>query len=215
MLLMVGVQTLAAVLAPAAKASQTLSAIKKRGHVACGVAEGAVGFSEVGRSGKWSGLDIEFCRAVAAGVLGDPDKVAFVPLVTAKRIQAVRSGEVDLLASSSGWTLSRDAGEGVRFVAALYHESQALLVRRKQNITSALELSGSTVCVLEGSPDADNVDSYFRGKGMTYKVMAQATWSELVRSFALGQCTALTSDRTRLAFERARLVAGSVAALAP
>jgi general L-amino acid transport system substrate-binding protein len=185
-------------------AAATLDAVRKLGAVSCGVTDGAVGFSEMTAKGHWSGLDVEFCRAIAAAVLGDRGKVSFVPLPTARRFASVRAGEVDLLARGTGWTFGREATEGVRFVAALFHESQAVMVRRSQGITSALELTGATICALESSRDASQIATFLRQRDMRARIVAQPTWSSLVKAYATGQCMALTADRTLLAHERSR-----------
>src|SRR5512139_1149573 len=128
-----------------AGASDTLSGVKSRGIVRCGVSEGIAGFSQRDASGHWSGIDVDFCRAVAAAVLGDPDKATLVPLRAAARFPALRLGTIDLLVRNTTWTLSREAGLGVLFAGVLLYDGQGFLVNADAQIESAAQLAGATV----------------------------------------------------------------------
>ena len=191
--------------ATSAMALSTLEVVRQRGNLVCGVGEGVVGFSELGPANRWQGLDADYCRAVAAAVLGDKERVVFRVVATADRFTALRAGEIDILARGAVWALSRDAGEGVSFVAALFHDAAKLMVRRADGLTSALELSGASICVLEGSDTESALAAFFASRGMRYQALTSATWAELVMAYRDRRCLAFAGDTTVLANERARL----------
>ncbi len=130
--------------------SGTLEQVRQRGTLQCGVSTGLYGFS-FQQDGKWAGFDVDFCRAVAAAVLGNPDRVSFVPLSAAERFEALKSGKIDILSRNSTWTLQREAELGLVFAGVIFHDGQGFMVRRSANITSALELGGKKVCVQAGT----------------------------------------------------------------
>src|SRR6516162_10422673 len=117
-----------------AEAGEVLTGVRSKGAVRCGVSDGLLGFSLKEPKGRWGGLDADFCRAVAAATLGDPQKVVFVPLVTSARFIALRSGQIDLLARHTTWTLGREVGLGVHFAGILYYDGQGFMVARKSGI---------------------------------------------------------------------------------
>ena len=190
---------------PGAAAGGTLEAIRKRGHLVCGVSEGTIGFSQANDKGIWSGLDADFCSAVAAGVLGNKDLVKFRPLTVADRFRALQAGEVDVLARSTTWTLSRDTEFGIRFAGVLFYDGQGFLVRRSQALTSVLELSGATICSLAGSSGEQTVADYFTLRHMRYLMVTATRWDDLVKAYAGDRCTLLSSDISSLALEREHL----------
>lgn len=209
-----GATVLAARHATAAPLS-VLDTVRQRGELVCGVGDDVIGFSELDRTNRWRGLDVEYCRAVAAAVLGDKERVVFRMVPTSTRFAALKAGDIDILTRGAGWTLSRDVGEGVRFVAALFHDAVRLMVRRADGLTSALELSSANVCVLAGSEAAAYVSRFFTSRGMRYHPIAGATWSELVKAYSERRCLALAGEMTVLAKERARLAAGGEHILLP
>lgn len=198
---------LLSLLGVSAAEAATLDAVRARGHVVCGVSEGAPGFSDVSSNGTWSGLDIDFCGAVAAAALGRKDAVKYRALTPANRFQALTSGEVDLVARASTWTLSRDTDLGVRHVGTLFHDGQGFLVRRGYAVTSVLELSGATICVMTGTNGEQAVAQYFNARQMQYHLVVGSRWEDAVKTYADGGCTLLTGDISMLAYERSRLVA--------
>ena len=192
--------------APAqAFSGDTIEAVRKRGHILCGVSEGTPGFSTVDGKGQWSGLDIDFCRALAAAVLGDKDKVKFRPLSETDRFRAIKEKEVDVLARSTGWTLSRDTELGIRFAGVLFHDGQSLLVRRSMGISSTLELSGASICALSGSGGEQSLSDYFRVRQMRYQPVTSKRGEDLVQAYIAERCTVLSGDLAVLALERSRL----------
>src|SRR5262245_66466439 len=132
----------AAVLGFGASASaQTLNAVKQRGSLICGVTQGLPGFSSPDDRGNWTGLDVDFCRALAAAILNDPNKVKYTPLSTKDRFTALQSGEIDVLSRNSTWTLARDTSLGLNFAGINYYDGQGFMVRKSLKINSALELN--------------------------------------------------------------------------
>ena len=129
----------------------TLEDVKARGTLNCGVSEGLVGFSARDKDGKWSGFDVDYCRAVAAAVLGDAGKVTYVPLSAVKRFDALTSGKIDVLSRNTTWTMSRDITLGLEFIGITYFDGQGFLTRRENGISSALQLGAAKICALSGT----------------------------------------------------------------
>lgn len=188
-------------IAPGAAAS-TLETVRQRGYVACGVADGSPGFSELDAEGRWIGLDVEFCAALAAGVLGDKGKVRYMPLSNSDRFRALQQGEVDVLARTTTWTLSRESELGLRFAGVLFYDGQGFLARRDAGISDVLELSGASVCVLPGAPASQGLDDYLHTHGIQVERVTAATWPELLAAYADERCTVLTGDVSSLALAR-------------
>lgn len=201
--------------ATTARAESRLEIVKARGHVNCGVGNGLAGFSRVNARGQWSGLDVEFCSALATAIFGSKDAVKFFNLSAADRFTALANGEVDVLARATAWTLTRDSELGVRFVGVLFHDGQGFLVPRGHAITSVLELSGASVCVLPGSSGERGVTDFFGQRKMRFQLVTSEHWDHLVRTYAAGGCTVLTGDISVLAFERSRFAAAGDHILLP
>ena len=144
---------LLAILATPALAQQqsTLDAVKSKGFVQCGVNTGVAGFSAPDSKGAWRGIDVDLCRAVAAAVFGDANKVRYTPLTAQQRFTALQSGEVDILSRNTTWTITRDTSLGLNFVGVNYYDGQGFMVHRKLNVKSAKQLNGATVCVQPGT----------------------------------------------------------------
>ncbi|HYP58764.1 MAG TPA: amino acid ABC transporter substrate-binding protein [Beijerinckia sp.] len=191
--------------ATAAAAGATLDQVKKRGFLACGSNPGLAGFGLPDDKGNWTGLDIDFCRAVAAAIFNDPTKVKFIPLSAKDRFTALQSGEIDLLARNTTWTQSREAGQGFLFTGVNYYDGQGFMVRKKLNISSALELSGASICVQQGTTTELNLADFFRSNNMKYEPVDFATADEAVKAYETGRCDAFTTDSSGLYAERAKL----------
>ncbi|KAA5604997.1 amino acid ABC transporter substrate-binding protein [Roseospira marina] len=202
--LVVGAATVA-LSAGAAIAGPTLDAVKDRGEVACGVSTGLSGFSIPDSTGTWSGLDVDFCRAVAAAVLGDADKVKFVPLTAKERFTALQSGEIDVLSRVTTWTLTRDVSLGLNFTGVTFYDGQGFMIRKDLGVTSATELDGASVCVAAGTTTELNLADYFRLKGMEYNPVVFSAISETAQGFDSGRCDVLTSDQSQLYSLRTKL----------
>lgn len=179
-------------------ADSTLEAVKKKGFIQCGVNTGLPGFSSADAQGNWSGLDADFCRAVAAAALGDASKVKFTPLTAKERLTALQSGEIDILSRNTTWTLTRDTSLGVNFTAATYYDGQGFMVSRNLGVKSARELSGAAVCILAGTTTELNLADYFRTHKMDYQPVVFDTADQTVKGFEAGRCDVLTSDQSQL-----------------
>jgi general L-amino acid transport system substrate-binding protein len=195
----------AAVLVPsAARAGKTLDAVKARGEVICGVNTSAPGFSAADSQGKWQGLDVDNCRAVAAAVLGDATKVKFVPLNSQQRFAALQAGEIDVLSRNTTWSLTRDASLGIAFTGINYFDGQGFMVPKKLKVDSAKKLGGATVCVQAGTTSEKNVADFFQAHGLKYKTVVFDTAEAITSAFFSGRCQAYTTDMSDLAGARTK-----------
>lgn len=203
-LLVATASTAAIAFAPAAHAGKTLDAVKARGQLVCGVNTSGPGFSSADSQGKWSGLDVDFCRAVAAVVLKDAEKVKYVPLNSQQRFSSLQAGEIDVLARNSTWTLTRDASLGVVFTGINYYDGQGFMVPAKLKIDSAKKMNGATVCVQAGTTSEKNVADYFSANGMKYKPVVFDTAEAITSAFFAGRCQVYTTDMSDLAGARTK-----------
>jgi general L-amino acid transport system substrate-binding protein len=186
-------------------AAQTLNTVKSRGNLVCGVSQGLPGFSTPDDRGNWTGLDVDFCRALAAAIFNDSNKVKFSPLTAKDRFTALQSGEVDVLSRNSTWTLSRDSSLGLNFAAVNYYDGQGFMVRKSLKINSALELNGASVCTQTGTTTELNLADYFRANKMKYEVIALATADETIKAYDAGRCDVFTTDVSQLYSEKLKL----------
>ena len=189
-------------------AGEVLTGVRSKGAVRCGVSDGLLGFSLKGPNGRWDGLDADFCRAVAAAALGDPEKVVFVPLMTSARFLALRSGQIDLLARRTTWTLGREVGLGVHFAGVLYYDGQGFMVPRKSGIAKIDNLNGAMICVEAETTSEENLERYFRAHGWKYQPVIIKSPVEALNALTTGRCRAYTSDRGQLASVRATAPGG-------
>jgi general L-amino acid transport system substrate-binding protein len=196
---------LAIVFAAQSASAQTLKSVKDRGMLNCGSNGTLAGFGLPDAQGKWAGLDVDLCRAVAAAIFNDASKVKFVPLSAKDRFTALQSGEVDLLARNTTWTSSRDSQLGLNFTGVDYYDGQGFMVRKALKVNSALELNGASVCVQQGTTTELNLSDYFRAHNMQVKTVTFATANEAVKAYDAGRCDAYTTDASGLYGERLRL----------
>jgi len=194
---------LASVVVPA-HAGKTLDAVKARGQLVCGVNTSGPGFSNADSQGRWTGLDVDFCRAVAAAVLSDASKVKFVPLNSQQRFSSLQAGEIDVLSRNSTWTLTRDASLGVVFTGINYFDGQGFMVPKKLKIDSAKKMNGATVCVQAGTTSEKNVADYFGANAMKYKPVVFDTAEAITSAFFAGRCQVYTTDMSDLAGARTK-----------
>jgi general L-amino acid transport system substrate-binding protein len=185
-------------------AGKTLDAVKARGQVVCGVNTSGPGFSNADSQGKWTGLDVDFCKAVAAAVLNDASKVKFVPLNSQQRFTSLQAGEVDVLSRNSTWTLTRDASLGIVFTGINYYDGQGFMVPKKVKIESAKKMNGATVCVQAGTTSEKNVADYFGANNMKYKPVVFDTAEAITSAFFAGRCQVYTTDMSDLAGARTK-----------
>ncbi len=182
-----------------AMAGKELDAVKARGQLICGVAVGGIaGFMMVDSQGKWTGMNVDICRAVSAAIFGDSEKVKYVPLSGQQRFTALQAGEVDLLSNNSTWTLTRDTALGLDFVGITYYDGQGFMVPKKLGVKSAKELNGASICVLTGSTSELNIADYFRTNKMTFKPVLFEDPDQSRGAFFGGRCDAYSGDQARL-----------------
>ena len=183
----------------------TLDDVKNRGFIQCGVTNGVAGFSQPDAKSNWTGLDVDFCRAVALAIFNDPSKVKFAPLSAKERFTALQSDEIDLLSRNTTWTMSRDTSLGLKFAGVMYYDGQGFMVRKSMNITSAKQLDGSTVCTQTGTTTELNVADYFKANNMKYKVVALDNYKDVRTAYDEGKCDVFTTDQSSLYAERLAL----------
>ncbi len=195
---------LGALLAAPAHAGKTLDGIKARGQVICGVNTGLAGFAQADSSGKWSGLDIDVCKALAAAVLSDPEKVKYVPLNAQQRFTALQSGEVDVLARNTTFTLTRDASLGLTMTVANYYDGQGFMVPVKSKMKSAKQLKGQTVCVQSGTTTEKNLTDYSKANNLNIKPVVFEKVEAATGAYFAGRCIAYTTDASGLSSVRSK-----------
>jgi len=171
----------------------------------CGVNPGLPGFAFTDNRGRWRGFNVDFCRALAAAVLGDPDKARFIPVTNEERISALRSGKIDVLWRNTSWTFTRDAGQGLDMAAVSYFDGQGFLARRSLGLTSAVELNGARICVQNNATSAQNLEDFFRSRGIAYTAVAFDSEDEARAAYQAETCDALTADISALAAARSVL----------
>jgi general L-amino acid transport system substrate-binding protein len=194
----------ASVFATAASAQATLNNVKQKGFLTCGANTGLAGFGVPDAQGNWTGLDVEFCRAIAAAIFNDPTKVRFIPLSAKDRFTALQSGEVDVLVRNTTWSMSRDTQLGLDFTGINYYDGQGFMVRKKLGVSSAKELDGASICTQQGTTTELNLADFFRSIGKKYEVVAFATSTETFKAYDSGRCDAFTTDASGLYSERLR-----------
>ena len=198
------VTSMSALLAAPAYAGKTLDAIKARGQIVCGVSTGLAGFSQADSNGKWSGLDVDVCRALAAAVLNDPEKTKYVPLSAPQRFTALQSGEIDVLPRNTTFTLTRDASLGLSATVVNYYDGQGFMVPVKSKIKSAKQLKGQTVCVQSGTTTEKNLADYSKANNLNIKPVVFDKLEATNAAYFSGRCLAYTTDASGLASIRAK-----------
>jgi len=204
-LLAIGLGTAVSMVTAGAVTAGTLDDVKAKGHIQCGVSQGLPGFSNADAQGNWTGLDVDFCRAVAAAVFGDASKVKFTPLSSKERFTALQSGEIDLLSRNTTWTATRDTALGLNFAGVNYYDGQGFMVRKSLGVTSALQLGGAAVCTNTGTTTELNVADYFRANNMKFEVVAFEKADEVVGAYDKGRCDVYTTDQSGLYAQRLKL----------
>lgn len=189
-------------LAAGAASAATLDDVKARGVLKCGVNTGFAGFAYPDAQGKWQGFDVAICKAVAAAVLGDPEKVEYVPTTGETRFTALTSGEIDVLSRNSTWTFTRDADLKFTFAGVNYYDGQGFMVPKDLGVTSAAELDGATICVQTGTTTELNLADFFKLNGISYQPVPIQTPAEADQQFLSGACDAYTTDASQLATQR-------------
>lgn len=186
--------------APAA--GSFLDTVRNRGTLVCAVNTGLAGFAQPDSQGVWRGFDADYCRAFAAAILGDPNKVRFVPTTAQNRFTALQSGEVDVMARNTTWTLSRDTSLGLDFTAVNFYDGQGFMVKKSSGVKSAKELDGATICVQPGTTTEQNLTDWARANNIRFTPVVIERIEEVVGAYASGRCDAYTTDVSGLASTR-------------
>lgn len=183
-----------------ASGGSTLRAIRARGYLLCGVHQGLLGFAYTDNRSQWRGFDVDFCRATAAAVLGDPNAIRFVPTSSTDRLTILQSGEVDVLWRNTSATYSRDAT--LNFPGVNYYDGQGFMVRRSAKVTRAADLDGARICIQTGSTNELNLTDFFRAHGLRYEPVVFDTEDKARSAYGREQCDAYTADVSNLAAAR-------------
>jgi len=191
-----------------AHADETLARVKANGVLRCGVSEGIAGFSIMDADGRWTGLDVDFCRAVAAAVLGDGEKVAFVTLFASARFPALKANRIDLLARNTTQTLGREVNIGTHFAGILYYDGQSFIVPADSRVQQARDLDGASICVLKASTHEINLADYFKAHGLKYQPVIVESVHQARDELIAGRCQTYTSDASTLASIRTEIPGG-------
>ena len=178
--------------------ASTLADVKAKGFVQCGVSQGIPGFSNPDDKGNWSGLDVDYCRGIAAAVFGDATKAKFTPLSSKDRFPALQSGEVDVLTRNTTWTISRDTSLGFNFRTVNYYDGQGFMVKKSLGVKSALELSGASICVQTGTTTELNLADYFKSNNLQYNPVVFEKEADATSAYDAGRCDGYTTDKSGL-----------------
>lgn len=179
--------------------------VKSRGKLVCGISGEVPGFSFVGSDGKYSGIDVDVCRAVAVALFDNPDAVEFRNLSAKERFTALQSGEVDILSRNTTWTLSRATSVGLTFAPVVFYDGQAIMVRNNSAIKSLADLKGKAICVQTGTTTEQNLADQMRKRGITYKPVVFEDVNVTFATYSEGRCDAITADRSALVARRTKL----------
>jgi general L-amino acid transport system substrate-binding protein len=183
----------------------TLDTVKQRGSLNCGANGQLPGFGLPDAQGNWTGLDVDLCRAIAAAIFNDANKVKFVPLTAKDRFTALQTGDVDVLVRNTTWTLLRDTQLGLNATGVNYYDGQGFIIRKSAKVNSALELNDATICVQQGTTTELNLADYFRANRMRLRSVTFATLDEAVRAYETDRCNAFTTDASGLYSVRLKL----------
>ncbi len=184
---------------------ETLALIKQRGYLICGVSQGLTGFSTVDDKGNWQGLDVDFCKAVAAAVLRDANKVTYIPLSAKDRFTALQSGDIDLLSRNTSWTFLRDTTLSLNFIGVIYYDAQGLMVKKSIKVTSAKELNGAIVCTNTGTTTELNIADFFKANNLKYQIITYEKTDETLAAYESGRCDVYSTDMSGLAAQKLKL----------
>jgi general L-amino acid transport system substrate-binding protein len=183
----------------------TLEQVEKRGFLNCGVSAGLTGFAVQNDAGEWNGFDIDFCRAIAAAIFDDPEKVHFISLGARDRITALQSGQVDLLARAAGWTQSRETGQRLLYAAVRFFDGQGFMARRKQSYAALKDMSGAQICVQQATSNELDLAEFFRQRNVIFQPRPFPSFEEAAKAYEDGQCQALSADVSVLYARRPKL----------
>lgn len=181
------------------EARSTLDVVKERGRLICGVNDLLPGFGLLNEEGEFEGFDVDFCRAVAAGVLGDAEAVDFVPLTAETRFTALQAGEIDVLIRNTTWTSSRDGSEGAEFLSTTFYDGQGMMVNADSPYQSLADMGGTVICVVSGTTTELNLASVFSSLGLDFEQLSFEDNETLQQAFEQERCDGWTGDKSALA----------------
>jgi general L-amino acid transport system substrate-binding protein len=190
---------------PPAGYGETLKTVQDRGKIICGVNSQVPGFGYVDASGNFTGFDVDFCRALAAAVFGDPTKVEYRPVTASERFTALQSGEIDILSRNTTWTLTRDTELGGNFVQTTFYDGQGMMVPKDSGVTTLKDLDGGTVCVQTGTTTELNLADVMAAQGIAYTPAVYDDADSTFAAYSEGRCDAVTTDKSGLVSRRAVL----------
>ena len=185
--------------------SKTLMNVEKKGFIQCGVSQGLPGFSFTDKKNVMRGIDVDFCRAMAAAIFNNPDKVKYTRLSAKERFTALQSGEIDVLSRNTTWTMTRDTALGLDFIGVLYYDGQGFMVRKDLGVKSAKDLDGATLCMNTGTTTELNAADYFNSNKMKYKAVSKESSDEVVKAYDEKRCDVWTTDQSGLYANRIKL----------
>ena len=192
-----------------------LDDVKAKGYIQCGVTGGVPGFSAPDSNNVWTGLEVDFCRAMAAAIFKDADAVRYTSLTSQERFTALSAGEIDVLSRTTTWTMSRDTQLGISFVGTMFYDGQGFMVREADGITSALDLSGAAICIESGTTTELNAADYFAANKLEFNTVVFVDQDEVVKAYEDGRCDVYTTDSSALAAERSKFADPSAHVILP
>lgn len=198
---------------PASTSGQTVKDIVKRGKLKCGVNGQLLGFSNVESDGSYTGIDVDYCRALAAAILSDADAVEYTDLTAETRFTALQSGDVDVLIRNGTWTASRDGALGLQWTATTFYDGQGMLVNADSGFDAIEDMDGTTICVQTGTTTEINLETYFAGLGISYEPLNVVDEAAVLENFSSGACDGYTTDKSGLASFAATYEGGEVTIL--
>jgi general L-amino acid transport system substrate-binding protein len=184
---------------------EAFKGVQQRGQLKCGISGELPGFSFISKDGKYSGLDVDVCRAIAAALFDKPDAVEYRQLNAKERFTALQTGEVDVLSRNTTWTLSRDTTTKLNFAPVVFYDGQGMMVTQKSGITSLKDLAGKAICTQSGTTNEQNLSDQMRKLGVTYKPVVFEDVNATYSAYAQGRCVGVTSDRSQLISRRTKL----------
>lgn len=192
---------------PGGGSGSRLDAIRRRGELQCGISGKIPGFSFLRTDGRYTGLDVDICRALAAAFIGSAEAVSLRQLTAAERFTALQTGEIDILSRNTTANLSRDAtgGNGLSFAPVVFHDGQGLLVKRGSGIRQLEDLQGRSICVGSGTTTEQNLNDVLQSRGIVYKPVKYQDVNQVLAGYQRGRCAAITSDRSQLAAAKSAL----------
>ena len=182
-----------------------LKTVLSRGKLVCGVSGELPGFSFVNKEGKYSGLDVDVCRAIAAALFDNPDAVQFRNLNAKERFTALQSGEIDVLSRNTTWTLGRDTGSRLAFMPVVFYDGQGVMVLKSSKIKAIADLKDADICAQTGTTTEQNLADQMRKRNLAYKPVVYEDVNATFNAYQSGRCTAITADRSALVVRRTRL----------